>query len=135
MNGERCALPHEPLSEEAAAELLLAAEQMLALHPTRESIKCARVEALIHCRHYQAALTACRGLMPGSVDAAYLAAEAHWRLGHLNDAVSVLQDAVQRDSSAKCAELMQFIVHLKACSLMFSRHWQTLIAMCLAGTA
>lgn len=112
--GERAALPSEPLDEESAAEVLLTAEQMHSLHPTRESLQCARIEALIHCKRYKAALVACNAL-PRSVDAAYLTAEALWRNGCLDDAVEALRDTVQLRRSAKCAELWQFIEHLKAC--------------------
>ena len=111
--GERAALPSEPLDEESAAEMLLTAEQMHALHPTRESLQCARIEALIHCKRYKAALVACNAL-PRNVDAACLTAEALWRNGCLDDAAEALRDAVQLRRSAKCADLWQFIQHLKA---------------------
>ena len=102
------------VADEAAAELLLTAEHMLSLHPTRESLKCARAEALILCRRYGDALEACRTLMPGSIDAAYLTSEAYWRMGRLNAAAAALSEVGKRVHSDKCAELLSFVTKLKA---------------------
>ena len=112
-NGERAALPCEPLSDDEAAEQLLAAEHMHRLHPTRESVKCARVEALIQCQRCQEALDACKTLMSHSIDAAYLTTEALWRLGRLDDAVAALRGADCHTRSTKCAELLGFVTTMK----------------------
>ncbi|KAK3268510.1 hypothetical protein CYMTET_22993 [Cymbomonas tetramitiformis] len=47
--GERAALPLHSLAEAAAADLLHAAQEMLRSSPDKEALKCAHVEALIHC--------------------------------------------------------------------------------------
>lgn len=122
-NGERAALPCEPLSDYEVAEQLLAAEHMHRLHPTRESVQCARVEALIQCRRCQAALDACKALMPHSVDAAYLTAEALWRLGRLDDAVFALR-GTDYTRSAKCAELLDFVLNIKVRAWALTRATQ-----------
>jgi hypothetical protein len=83
------------------------------LHPTRESVKCARVEALIQCQRCQEALDACKTLLPLSVDAAYLTAEALWRLGRLDDAAAALRGADCHSRSIKCAELLDFVTTVK----------------------
>jgi|APGre2960657444_1045066.scaffolds.fasta_scaffold01111_8 hypothetical protein len=116
MRGQRAGLLQQAMSEEAAAEQLLAAEAMFALHPTRESVKCARVEALIYCRAYGTALDACRGLQAESVDALYLTAEVHWRAGQLASAEEVLSKAMKlsgEQAGGKCAALGAFVVQLR----------------------
>ena len=113
LRGERPALLRLPVTHDAAAEQLLAAEAMLKAQPSLEAAKCAHVEALILCRAYGAALEACTRLQPDSVDGAYLKAEAQWRSGNLEAASATLQAPhVQRVGSGKCTALASFLEQL-----------------------
>jgi hypothetical protein len=111
LRGERPALSREPISDDAAAEQLLAAEEMLQAQPTMEAPKCALVEALILCRSYAAALDACARLQQDSLDAAYLKAEAEWRRGEPTIAKATLQ-LVCAKQSGKVDELAAFVTRL-----------------------
>ena len=115
MRGERATLPRQPLAYDIAADQLLAAEAMLRAQPNLEAAKCAHAEALILCRAYDAALEACSRLHPGSLDAAYLRAEAQWRAGKPDAASATLQEALARQPDAtdgKCGDLAGFVKQL-----------------------
>jgi hypothetical protein len=80
-----------------------------------EGPRCAHVEALILCRSYDAALDACARLQPGSLDAAYLRAEAQWRAGRPDAASATLHEALGTRGDAcngKCSALARFVQKL-----------------------
>ena len=111
--GDRPPLPQHSLSDEDAAEQLLAAEAMLRLHPAMEGAKCAHVEAMILCRQYDAALKACSLLLPTSLNTVYLKAEAQWRGGRPGDALQTLRAAgIAEGAAGKCAQLASFLKQL-----------------------
>ena len=111
--GDRPPLPQRSLSDEDAAEQLLAAEAMLRLHPAMEGAKCAHVEAMILCRQYDAALKACTLLLPTSLNTVYLKAEAQWRGGRPGDALETLRAAgIAAGAAGKCAQLASFLKQL-----------------------
>jgi len=109
--GERPPL-REGVSDEEAAEQLLAAEEMFRASPEREAAKCWRVESLILCRAYAAAEEACCGLHPDTPDAAYLVAECQWRSGELEKACCTLRNHLQ--TSEKCRRLGNLLERLQA---------------------
>jgi hypothetical protein len=116
LRGERSALPAHPMSNDAAAEQLLAAEAMLRAQPRMEGPRCAHAEALILCRAYDAALQECARLQPGSLDALYLIAEAQWRGGKPELACATLAtESAAR--SVKCVALASFVKQLQVCFL------------------
>ncbi|KAK9837107.1 hypothetical protein WJX81_003094 [Elliptochloris bilobata] len=103
--GQRRRLDASPMSTDSAAELLLTADAIMEACPRMQAAKCARVEALIHCRRHAEALDAVKGLVP-SIDRTYLEAEALWRSGRLAEALAGLA-AVLEDTpgSEKCRSL------------------------------
>lgn len=123
MRGDRPPLPQQrTVSVEAAAEQLLAAEDMLRANPAMEGVKCAHVEALILCRKYDAALKACTSLLSHSVDALYIKAEAQWRAGKPDAALETLRAACIDESAAcKCGLLATFLKQLLVRAVLLNR--------------
>ena len=123
LRGERAALTD--CSDEEAAERLLSTDAMLHANPGRESVQLAHIEALICCRSYTAAMTACRAAAQMGGDRLYLLAEAQWRSGALEDAQATLQLArgQLKEAGGKCMQLAAFVSRLQVSGL--DERWRT----------
>ena len=108
----RPGVPRGDVTEGDAVQQLHSAAEMLAANPRLEAAKCAHVEALLLCQRYADAKAECEGLLPGA-ERQYLEAEATWRLGDLEAATLLLQDALAAaPGAAKCADLLAFVVRV-----------------------
>mmetsp|Transcript_7790 Transcript_7790/g.14742 ORF Transcript_7790/g.14742 Transcript_7790/m.14742 type:complete len:553 (+) Transcript_7790:139-1797(+) len=115
LRGERPPLPLHPVCEADAADLLISADEMLKNNPDREACKCARVEALIHCRRYEDAEEMCDELLTNSVDALYLKAELQWRMNQIPEAMAILEQALAvKGDSAKCLVMQERLIAIKS---------------------
>jgi DnaJ homolog subfamily C member 7 len=118
--GGRPALPRTAVAEEEAAMQLLSVDSMIPHSQNLESLRCAKVEALIQCRRYQDAVAACEALRPGW-ERVYLLAEVLWRQGEVDAAVNWLESEISKvvkgDSPhipRKCAELLEYLIPLRS---------------------
>ncbi|KAK9808783.1 hypothetical protein WJX72_003609 [[Myrmecia] bisecta] len=111
-SGQRAAMPQAPLSEKDAAQLLYTADQLLHANPTLSAAKYSKMEALIHCRRYMDALEMAPALLEGA-DKLCLMAEAQWRQGCLDKALTQLQEALTgAPNNAKCQKLQAVVLQL-----------------------